>query len=76
MVVVPMLLSAALPAPSGYVNDFASALDDSAEQYLEEFLQALERDTTADGLPARTVGILDRYAARGPARFHQKRRGV
>jgi uncharacterized protein len=58
IVVVPMLLSAALPAPSGYVNDFASALDDSAEQYLEEFLQRLERDTTAEVVVA-TVASLE-----------------
>jgi uncharacterized protein len=58
MVVVPVLLSAALPAPSGFVNDFASALDDSAEQYLEEFLQALELDTTAEVVVA-TVASLE-----------------
>jgi uncharacterized protein len=58
MVVVPMLLSAALPVPSGYVNDFAPALDDSAEQYLEEFLQTLERDTTAEVVVA-TVASLE-----------------
>lgn len=53
-----MLLSAALPAPSGYVNDFASALDDPAEQYLEGFLQTLERDTTAEVVVA-TVASLE-----------------
>src|SRR5687767_9789743 len=58
IVVVPMLLSAALPAPSGYVNDFASVLDDSAEQYLEGFLETLERDTTAEVVVA-TVASLD-----------------
>jgi len=58
MVVVPMLLSAALPAPGGYVNDFASALDDSAEQYLEGFLATLERDTTAEVVVA-TVASLE-----------------
>ena len=56
--VVPMLLSAAFPAPSGYVNDFASALDDSAEQYLEGFLETLERDTTAEVVVA-TVASLE-----------------
>ena len=53
-----MLLSAALPAPGGYVNDFASALDDSAEQYLEGFLATLERDTTAEVVVA-TVASLE-----------------
>ena len=58
MVIVPMLLSAAFPAPSGYVNDFASALDGSAEQYLEGFLATLERDTTAEVVVA-TVSSLE-----------------
>ena len=53
-----MLLRAALPAPNGYVNDFASALDDSAEQYLEGFLETLERDTTAEVVVV-TVASLD-----------------
>lgn len=34
--------------PDGYVNDFANVLDASAETYLEGFLGALERDTTAE----------------------------
>lgn len=56
--IVPILLRAAFPAPSGYVNDFASALDDSAEQSLEEFLSTLERDTTAEVVVA-TVASLE-----------------
>jgi len=68
MVVVPVLLRAALPAPSGYVNDFASALDDSAEQYLEEFLQALERDTTTEVVVATVASLegmtVEEYATR------------
>lgn len=36
------------PAPAGYVNDFASVLDEAAEAYLETFLQALERETSAE----------------------------
>ena len=68
IVIVPMLLSAALPAPSGYVNDFASALDDAAEQYLEEFLQTLERDTTAEVVVATVASLegmtVEDYASR------------
>lgn len=58
MVVVPLLLGAAFPSPSGYVNDFATVLDDSAEQYLEGFLETLERDTNAEVVVA-TVASLE-----------------
>ena len=53
---IPLL--AALPAPAGYVNDFASVLDESDEAYLETFLGTLERDTTAEVVVA-TVAALD-----------------
>jgi uncharacterized protein len=41
-------LLAQFPAQTGYVNDFASVLDDAAEAYLETFLGTLERDTSAE----------------------------
>ena len=41
-------LAAALPPPSGYVNDFASVLTEDDRVYLDLFLRALERDTTAE----------------------------
>ena len=53
---IPLL--AALPAPAGYVNDFASVLDESDEAYLETFLGTLARDTTAEVVVA-TVAALD-----------------
>jgi uncharacterized protein len=66
MLAVPVLVSAALPAPGGYVNDFASVLDDSAEQYLEGFLEALERDTTAEVIVVTVAslegGTIEEYA--------------
>lgn len=34
--------------PSGYVNDFASVLTEDDAAYLERYLQAVERDTTAE----------------------------
>jgi uncharacterized protein len=55
---VPVVVRAALPAPGGYVNDFASVLDDDAEEYLEGFLAMLERDTSAEVVVA-TVASLD-----------------
>ena len=68
MAVVPLLLGAAFPAPSGYVNDFATVLDDSAEQYLEGFLETLERDTTAEVVVATVVSLegmtVEEYANR------------
>ena len=51
-------LFAALPEPSGYVNDFASILDEPAETYLETFLTTLERDTSAEVVVV-TVKSLD-----------------
>ena len=58
IVVVPVTLFAAFPAPSGHVNDFASVLDDADESYLETFLERLERDTTAEVVVA-TVSSLE-----------------
>jgi uncharacterized protein len=58
IVVVPVTLFAAFPAPGGYVNDFASVLDESDESYLETFLETLERDTTAEVVVA-TVASLE-----------------
>jgi uncharacterized protein len=46
------------PRPAGYVNDFASLLDEPAEAYLETFLRTLERDTSAEVVVA-TVQSLD-----------------
>jgi uncharacterized protein len=51
-------LLAALPEPSGYINDFASILDEPSETYLETFLATLERDTSAEVVVA-TVKSLD-----------------
>ena len=48
LVALQIPLLAALPTPTGYVNDFASVLDESAEAYLETFLQTLERQTSAE----------------------------
>jgi uncharacterized protein len=55
---VSVTLFAALPAPDGYVNDFASVLDEADESYLETFLERLERDTTAEVVVA-TVASLE-----------------
>jgi uncharacterized protein len=49
---------AAFPRPDGYVNDFASILDEPAETYLESYLSTLERDTSAEVVVA-TVTSLD-----------------
>ena len=51
-------LFAALPEPSGYVNDFASILDEPSETDLETFLTTLERDTSAE-VVVTTVKSLD-----------------
>jgi uncharacterized protein len=52
------LPGAAFPRPSGHVNDFAGVLTDEDRAYLENFLQTLERDTTAEVVVA-TVTSLD-----------------
>src|SRR5687768_6868593 len=49
---------AAFPRPDGYVNDFASILDEAAETYLERYLTTLERETSAEVVVA-TVTSLD-----------------
>ena len=48
----------ALPEPTGYVNDFASILNEPDEEYLETFLSTLERDTSAEVVVV-TVRTLD-----------------
>lgn len=48
----------AFPRATGYVNDFASVLDENAETYLETFLQTVERDTSAE-IVVVTVESLD-----------------
>jgi uncharacterized protein len=67
-VVVSVTLFAALPAPSGYVNDFASVLDEADERYLERFLERLERDTTAEVVVATVPSLagmtVEEYANR------------
>jgi uncharacterized protein len=52
---IPLL--AALPAPMGYVNDFASVLNEPDEAYLEMFLETLERDTTAEVVVATVTSL-------------------
>jgi uncharacterized protein len=49
---------AVFPRPDGYVNDFASVLEEADEIYLETFLANLERDTSAEVVVA-TVESLD-----------------
>ena len=58
LIALPAGLLAAFPPPAGYVNDFASVLDEPDEAYLEAFLGTLERDTTAEVVLA-TVPALD-----------------
>ena len=41
-------VAAAIPRPSGYVNDFASVLTEDDRAYLVRFLGDLERDTNAE----------------------------
>lgn len=48
LVALQIPLLAAFPTPTGYVNDFASVLDEAAEAYLETFLQTIERETSAE----------------------------
>ena len=58
LIALPAALLAAFPAPAGYVNDFASVIDEPDEAYLESFLGTLERDTTAEVVVA-TVASLE-----------------
>ncbi|MDO8632273.1 MAG: TPM domain-containing protein, partial [Phycisphaerales bacterium] len=48
VVALQLSLLAALPRPTGFVNDFASILDEAAEAYLETFLETVERETSAE----------------------------
>jgi uncharacterized protein len=61
-------LVAELPRPSGYVNDFASVLTEDDRVYLETFLQAVERDTTAKVVLATVTSLegltIEEYASR------------
>jgi uncharacterized protein len=58
LVVLQLPLLGALPRPAGYVNDFAAVVADADEAYLENFLQTLERETSAEVAVA-TVGSLE-----------------
>lgn len=73
-VFTPMLLAAAFPAPAGYVNDLGSVLDDAAEQYLEDFLATLERDTAAEvvvvTVPSLEGRTIEEYATALFAEWH------
>lgn len=51
-------LLAAFPVHDGYVNDFASVLSAADEIYLEDYLNTLERDTSAE-VAVVTVTSLD-----------------
>jgi uncharacterized protein len=51
-------LQAAFPRPDGHVNDFAGVLEEDDETYLESYLAAVERDTSAEVVIA-TVPTLD-----------------
>ena len=53
-----MTLLAAFPTHDGYVSDFASVLSEDDETYLENYLQTLERETSAEVAIA-TVTSLD-----------------
>jgi uncharacterized protein len=68
IIVASITLSAAFPAPSGYVNDFASVLDEPDESYLETFLETLERDTTTEVVVATVTSLegmaVEEYANR------------
>jgi uncharacterized protein len=59
---------AQFPAPAGYVNDFGGALDESAEEYLETYLGALERNTSAEVVVVTVVSLdgatIEDYASR------------
>jgi TPM domain len=61
-------LVAEFPRPSGYVNDFASVLTEDDRVYLETFLQAVERDTTAKVVVATVTSLegltIEEYASR------------
>ncbi|MFH1874071.1 MAG: TPM domain-containing protein [Pseudomonadota bacterium] len=52
------LSQAKLPAPSGYVNDFANILDVSSENYLEQVLSSFQKQTGNEVVVA-TVTSLD-----------------
>ena len=52
------LPGAAFPRPSGHVNDFAGVLTGDDRAFLENFLRALERDTSAEVVVV-TVASLD-----------------
>ena len=57
-VALQLSLLAAFPRPDGYVNDFASVLAEADEAYLENFLQTLESETSAE-IAVATVGSLE-----------------
>ena len=61
-------LTAAFPSPSGYVNDFALVLTEDDRAYLERYLRAVERDTTAEVVVATVTSLdglsIEEYASR------------
>jgi uncharacterized protein len=50
-------LLAAWPRPSGFVNDFAGVLTKEDVAYLEDYLRAVERDTTAEIVVATVTSL-------------------
>jgi uncharacterized protein len=68
VVVLQLPVLAALPRHDGYVNDFASVLDEASEIYLETFLQTLERETSAEVVVATVASLegmpAEEYASR------------
>jgi len=62
IVVASITLFAAFPAPSGYINDFASVLNDSDESYLETF-----QNGDPPGIPRRQPAA--RHRARAEPHF-------
>ena len=68
LLTLPSVLAAAFPRPSGYVNDFASVLTEDDRIYLEAFLRAVERDTTAEVVVATVTSLdgltIEEYASR------------
>ncbi len=68
LVALQLPLLAAFPSPAGYVNDFASILDEEAEAYLETFLETVERDTSAEIVVATVESLegltIEDYASR------------
>jgi uncharacterized protein len=62
------LPGAAFPRPIGHVNDFAGVLTEDDRSYLEDFLRALERDTSAEVVVVTVTSLdgstIEEYAVR------------